>query len=125
MTVKIYYDADCPPTLDDRIAVLGYGSQGHAHALNLKDSGADVRVGLYQGGRTREKAECRGLRVVDVQQAVREADIVTGLTPDVGQFSARDTQWQRGSHHDRDDPSQAEEPSDAASQCRRTDLGAQ
>ena len=85
MTVKIYYDADCPPALDEKVAILGYGSQGHAHALNLKDSGADVRVGLYPGSRSREKAERHGLRVLEVSEAVREADIVTVLTPDVGQ----------------------------------------
>jgi len=44
MTVKIYYDGDCPATLDEKVAILGYGSQGHAHAQNLRDSGADVRV---------------------------------------------------------------------------------
>src|SRR3982075_2598960 len=85
MTVKIYYDRDCPPTVEDRVAILGYGSQGHAHALNLKDSGVDVRVGLYPGSRSRAKAERHGLRVLDVSDAVQEADIVTVLTPDVGQ----------------------------------------
>src|SRR6195256_867628 len=85
MTVKIYYDKDCPATLDEKVAILGYGSQGHAHALNLKDSGVDVRVGLYAGSRSRAKAERHGLRVVEVPEAVREADIVTVLTPDVGQ----------------------------------------
>ena len=85
MTVKIYYDGDCPATLDEKVAILGYGSQGHAHAQNLRDSGADVRVGLYPGSRSRAKAERRGLRVVDADVAVREADIVMVLTPDVGQ----------------------------------------
>ena len=82
MTVKIYYDRDCPPTVEDRVAILGYGSQGHAHALNLKDSGVDVRVGLYPGSRSWEKAERHGLRVLDVPEAVAEADIVTVLTRD-------------------------------------------
>src|SRR5256884_1098547 len=85
MTVKIYYDGDCPAALDEKVAILGYGSQGHAHAQNLRDSGADVRVGLYPGSRSRAKAERRGLRVVDADVAVREADIVMVLTPDVGQ----------------------------------------
>jgi ketol-acid reductoisomerase len=85
MTVSIYYDKDCPESLDERVAILGYGSQGHAHALNLKDSGVDVRVGLYPGSRSRAKAERHGLRVLDVPDAVQEADIVTVLTPDVGQ----------------------------------------
>jgi ketol-acid reductoisomerase len=85
MTVSIYYDKDCPQSLDEKVAILGYGSQGHAHALNLKDSGVDVRVGLYPGSRSRAKAERHGLRVLDVPDAVQEADIVTVLTPDVGQ----------------------------------------
>jgi ketol-acid reductoisomerase len=85
MTVSIYYDKDSPPSLDEKVAILGYGSQGHAHALNLKDSGVDVRVGLYPGSRSRAKAERHGLRVLDVANAVKEADIVTVLTPDVGQ----------------------------------------
>ncbi len=85
MTVKIYYDDDCPATLDEKVAVLGYGSQGHAHALNLRDSGVDVRVGLHPGSASRAKAERQGLRVVDVPDAVREAGIVVVLTPDVGQ----------------------------------------
>ncbi|MDQ6744076.1 MAG: ketol-acid reductoisomerase [Candidatus Dormibacteraeota bacterium] len=85
MTVSIYYDKDCPQSLDEKVAILGYGSQGHAHALNLKDSGVDVRVGLYPDSRSRAKAERHGLRVLDVPDAVQEADIVTVLTPDVGQ----------------------------------------
>ncbi len=85
MAMKIYYDADCDPRVGERIAIIGYGSQGHAHALNLKDSGEDVRVGLHEGSRSRAKAEAQGLRVVPVAEAVREADIVMVLTPDVGQ----------------------------------------
>ena len=85
MTVKIHYDADCPEALDERVAILGYGSQGHAHALNLRDSGVDVRVGLYPGSNSRAKAERHGLRVVDADTAVKEADVVVVLTPDVGQ----------------------------------------
>jgi ketol-acid reductoisomerase len=83
--VKIYYDKDCPAHLDEKVAVIGYGSQGHAHALNLKESGVDVRVGLYPGSRSRAKAEKAGLRVVDVEEAVKESTIVVILTPDVGQ----------------------------------------
>jgi ketol-acid reductoisomerase len=83
--MKMYYDADCPARLGEKVAVLGYGSQGHAHALNLRDSGEDVRVGLPAGSRSRSRAEAHGLRVVDVDQAVREADVVVVLTPDVGQ----------------------------------------
>jgi len=83
--MRMYYDADCPPRLGEKVAVLGYGSQGHAHSLNLKDSGEDVRVGLYPGSNSRAKAEKAGLKVMDVADAVREADVVMVLTPDVGQ----------------------------------------
>ncbi len=85
MTVSILHDADCPEHLAERVAIIGYGSQGHAHALNLKDSGVDVRVGLHSGSRSREKAERHGLRVLEVAEAVSEAEIVMVLTPDVGQ----------------------------------------
>jgi ketol-acid reductoisomerase len=85
MTVNIYYDGDCPEQLGERVAILGYGSQGHAHAQNLRDSGVDVRVGLYPGSKSRAKADRHGLRVVDVADAVKDADIVMLLTPDVGQ----------------------------------------
>jgi ketol-acid reductoisomerase len=85
MTVNIYYEGDCPEALDERVAILGYGSQGHAHAQNLRDSGVDVRVGLHASSRSRAKAERHGLRVTDVATAVREADVVMVLTPDVGQ----------------------------------------
>ncbi len=83
--MKMYYDADCPAQLGEKVAVIGYGSQGHAHAQNLKDSGEDVRVGLYSGSRSRAKAEAAGLRVVEVADAVKEADVVMIVTPDVGQ----------------------------------------
>jgi ketol-acid reductoisomerase len=85
MTVNIYYEADCPAQPGEKVAVLGYGSQGHAHALNLMDSGVDVRVGLHPGSKSRAKAERHGLRVLDVADAVREADVTVVLTPDVGQ----------------------------------------
>src|SRR5260370_42138787 len=83
----IYYDKDADLELirGKKVAIVGYGSQGHAHALNLKDSGVDVRVGLAPGSRSRAKAEAAGLRVLDPADAVREADIVVVLTPDVGQ----------------------------------------
>jgi ketol-acid reductoisomerase len=85
MTVNIYYEADCPAQPGEKVAILGYGSQGHAHALNLQDSGVDVRVGLHPGSKSRAKAERHGLRVLDVADAVREADVTVVLTPDVGQ----------------------------------------
>src|SRR5215472_12749608 len=85
MTVNIYFDGGCPETLGERVAILGYGSQGHAHAQNLRDSGVDVRVGLHAGSRSRAKAQRHGLRVLDVADAVADADVVMVLTPDVGQ----------------------------------------
>ena len=70
----IYYDKDANPELlkNRKVAVIGYGSQGHAHALNLKDSGVDVRVGLHAGSKSRAKAEGAGLRVTSVAEAARE-----------------------------------------------------
>jgi ketol-acid reductoisomerase len=80
----IYTDKDA--TLDlvrgRKVAVIGYGSQGHAHALNLKDSGVDVRVGLHEASKSRQKAQAAGLRVVSVSEAAREADLIMVLTPD-------------------------------------------
>jgi ketol-acid reductoisomerase len=80
----IYYEADTDPSAlaGQRIAVLGFGSQGHAHAENLQDSGHDVRVGLRSGSSSRAKAEEAGLRVVDTADAVAEADVVMCLLPD-------------------------------------------
>ncbi|OQY83644.1 MAG: ketol-acid reductoisomerase, partial [Chloroflexi bacterium UTCFX4] len=68
-----------------KIAVIGFGSQGHAHALNLKDSGVDVVVGLHQGSKSRAKAEAAGLTVKSVSDAAKEAQVIMILTPDVGQ----------------------------------------
>jgi len=80
----IYYEQDTDRSaLDgDKIAVLGFGSQGHAHAQNLKDSGFDVRVGLRPGSSSKATAEAAGLRVLDIGDAVREADVVMVLLPD-------------------------------------------
>jgi len=80
----MYYDEDADLGLiqDRAVAVLGYGSQGHAHALSLRDSGVDVRVGLPETSRSRAKAEAEGLRVVTPAEAAREADVVMVLTPD-------------------------------------------
>ena len=84
---NIYYDDDADLGLLDgkRIAIIGYGSQGHAHALNLSDSGADVRVGLYEGSRSWSKAEAEGLRVLPVADACAEADVMMLLIPDTKQ----------------------------------------
>jgi ketol-acid reductoisomerase len=83
----IYYDDDADLGLltDRKVAVLGYGSQGHAHALNLLESGVDVRVGLREGSASRPKAEEAGLRVVPVAEAVDEADVTMVLLPDTEQ----------------------------------------
>ena len=81
---EMFYDddADLSVIQDRKVAVIGYGSQGHAHALNLRDSGVDVRVGLAEGSTSRAKAEAEGLRVLSVADAVKEADLVVILTPD-------------------------------------------
>jgi len=83
----IYYDKDADRSAleGQRIAVLGFGSQGHAHALNLRDSGHDVRVGLREGSRSRPAAEAAGLRVLAPSEAAREADVVMTLLPDTAQ----------------------------------------
>ncbi len=83
----IYYDndADLAVLEDKKIAIIGYGSQGHAHALNLKDSGCDVRVGLYEGSRSWSVAEAAGLVVKTTAEAAAEADIVMILAPDTVQ----------------------------------------
>ena len=83
----IYYEGDTNREVlaGDAIAVLGFGSQGHAHALNLRDSGFDVRVGLRAGSRSREAAEAAGLRVLDTSAAAAEANVVMVLLPDTSQ----------------------------------------
>ncbi len=81
-------DADAALLAGRRVAVIGYGSQGHAHALNLKESGIDVRVGLREGSASRAKAEAAGLRVTTVAEATSEADVVMILLPDTEQKSA-------------------------------------
>ena len=87
MPATIYYDADADLALLEgrKVAVLGYGSQGHAHARNLADSGVDVRVGLREGSSSWAKAEEAGLRVLSTADAVKEADIIMVLLPDTEQ----------------------------------------
>ncbi|MSV69479.1 MAG: ketol-acid reductoisomerase, partial [Actinobacteria bacterium] len=75
-------DADLSIIQGRKVAIIGYGSQGHAHALNLRDSGVDVRVGLKEGSASRAKAEAEGLRVVTVAEAVKEATVIMILAPD-------------------------------------------
>jgi ketol-acid reductoisomerase len=81
---EMFYDDDADLALiqGKNVAVLGYGSQGHAHALSLRDSGVDVRVGLPADSKSRAKAEAEGLRVLDPAEAVEEADVIVILAPD-------------------------------------------
>ena len=87
MPVTIYYDsdADLSALAGRKVAIIGYGSQGHAHALNLRDSGIDVRVGVYDGSPSGERAKADGLRVVSVRDAAEEADVIMVLLPDTKQ----------------------------------------
>ena len=78
-------DADLSVIQGRNVAVLGFGSQGHAHALSLRDSGVDVRVGLQEGSKSRAKAEAEGLRVLTPYEACEEADLIMVLTPDPSQ----------------------------------------
>ncbi|GLF94826.1 ketol-acid reductoisomerase [Streptomyces yaizuensis] len=81
---ELFYDADADLSIiqNRKVAVIGYGSQGHAHALSLRDSGVDVRVGLHEGSKSKAKAEEQGLRVVTPAEAAAEADVIMILVPD-------------------------------------------
>ena len=81
---ELFYDDDADLSIiaSKKVAVIGYGSQGHAHALSLRDSGVDVRVGLREGSASIQKAEDEGLKVLSVADAVKEADVVVLLAPD-------------------------------------------
>ncbi|WP_298178928.1 ketol-acid reductoisomerase [Saccharomonospora sp.] len=89
MSVEIFYDADADLGIIQgrKVAVIGYGSQGHAHALSLRDSGVDVRIGLPEGSKSRAKAEEEGLRVLTTAEAAAEADLIMILAPDTKQRS--------------------------------------
>ena len=91
---NVYYakDADSGLIAGRKVAIIGYGSQGHAHAQNLADSGIDVRVGLRDGSSSSAKAEAAGLRVTSVADAAREADLVMILLPDTEQASVYDAE---------------------------------
>ena len=82
--MNIFYDKDCDLSIiqGKKVAIIGYGSQGHAHALNLKDSGVDVTVGLRKDSSSWKKAENAGLKVAEVEEAVKQVDLVMILTPD-------------------------------------------
>ena len=88
----LYYESDADPTLiaGRKVAILGYGSQGHAHAQNLLESGVDVRVALRDGSSSRRKAEEAGLRVTSLGDAAAEADVIMILLPDTEQKAAYD-----------------------------------
>ena len=91
---KIYYAQDCNLSLlkDKTVAIIGYGSQGHAHALNLHDSGIKVVVGLYEGSKSWKKAEDAGLKVATVSEAAKEADVIMVLLPDEKQADVYKTE---------------------------------
>ena len=84
MSLDIYYDKDCDLSIikDKKVCILGFGSQGHAHAQNLRDSGVEVVVGLRADSPTRKKVAAAGLEVKDTADAVKDADVVMVLTPD-------------------------------------------
>ena len=84
MAAKIYYQEDCNLSLleGQKIAIIGYGSQGHAHALNLKESGCDVIIGLYEGSKSWAKAEAQGFKVYTAAEAAKQADIIMILIND-------------------------------------------
>src|ERR1041384_7120261 len=84
---EVFYDSDADLSIIQgrKVAVIGYGSQGHAHALSLRDSGVDVRIGLPEGSKSRAKAAEEGLRVVTPAEAAAEADLIMILAPDTKQ----------------------------------------
>src|SRR6185312_11893162 len=87
MTTKIYYDKDADFSLikDKTVAIIGYGSQGHAHALNLRDSGVKVVIGLPANSRSKAKAEAEKLTVLTPAEAAKAGDVIMILTPDTNQ----------------------------------------
>ena len=98
MPAKIYYDQDADLGLlkGRKIAIIGYGSQGHAHALNLRDSGQDVVIGLYQGSKSATRAEKDGLKVMPVKDAAKAGDVVMILLPDQTQRAVFESEIKQG-----------------------------
>ena len=94
LLAKVYYDQDVDFSVlnGKTVAIVGYGSQGHAHALNLKDSGVNVVVGLYEGSKSKAVAESKGLKVLPVAEAVKIADITMILIPDERQADVYKTE---------------------------------
>ncbi len=84
MALRVYYDKDCDLGLIQRkkVAIIGFGSQGHAHAENLRDSGVEVAIGLYKGGKSWAKAEAKNFKVLEVSEATKWADLIMILIPD-------------------------------------------
>ena len=87
---KIFYESDCDLSLLDgkTVAIIGYGSQGHAHALNLKESGCNVIIGLYEGSRSWAKAEKQGFKVYTAAVAAKQADIIMMISAFLAAASA-------------------------------------
>src|SRR6266850_3791120 len=94
VTARMYYDNDADPAAlhGQTVAIIGYGSQGHAHARNLHESGVDVVVGLKPDSKSRSRAEEAGLRVLDVPDAVKAADVIMIAVPDTLQKSVYDAE---------------------------------
>ena len=92
--MKVYYDKDADLSLikGKKVTILGYGSQGHAHALNLHESGVEVVVGLAPGSKSRTLASDAGLLVLDVADAVKAADVIMILVPDTAQKAVYDAE---------------------------------
>ena len=83
--IRYEKDADLSLIRGKKVAIIGYGSQGHAHSLNLKESGVDVCVGLQEGSKSKEKAEAAGLTVKSVSDAAKDSDVIMILAPDTAQ----------------------------------------